>query len=482
MNLIKHIFIFIFILVVGKTSAQKLVFDSTYVSTFPFKFTDINGCILVNDSSFLIYGSIDEPFAPSPKHMQRYSFDSFELDYSFQLSSLYVENIPNCVFYNDSIYSCGRNLFKAKYETGGFNLSFMDSLNSDYNCLRDIHLIGDSQYFIKETGKYLGGYKYGLVPGSDTVRTGGFYMYSINNNGTYDRNFPHNTDGSVNSIYPGNDSTYFISGNFTHYDGQARNKIVKIDCYGNLLSGQTPFAQNSYVPAVTCADSDGKIMVIGALILNEYPNDTVSIVRLNDDLSLDTTFNFLNFRYQYSIQGMSYFLRLDDGYLISGAFDDFFGVERHNIARITLDGNIVMNEFNHSGFDHVPFVGLQPYTNNVQRLKDYVYVSGFFDGYNGQKVSPVVRFKIVSNDTIPTIATDSFTELLCYPNPTNDELTIHFPSNENGIYELSIVDLNGKLVQIITFTQPKNQFSIAHLDTGIYFLKNQLQHIRIVKN
>lgn len=271
------------------------------------------------------------------------------------------------------------------------------NLNSEYNCINDAYHSGaQNHYFIKETKKFLGGYGYAeIVSGSDTVRPGGFHLYSINNNGTYDRTFTHDTNGFIRKICPGTDSTYLISGGFSEYDGQPGNKIVKIDCYGNLLSGQTPFANNSYAPWVSCADPDGKVMVVGILILNGYPNDAVSIVRLNSDLSLDTTFNFLNFHYAYNIEGMSNFLRLDDGYIISGAFDTFFGVERHNIARITLDGDIVMDEFNHSGFDHHPHPGIAPYTNNVQRLKDYVYVSGFFDGYNGHHVSPVVRFKIV---------------------------------------------------------------------------------------
>lgn len=460
--------------------AQKLVFDSTYVSSFPFKYADVDGCILVNDSTFLIHGDIDEPFTPSPKHMQRYSFDSFELDYSFQLSPLYVEPIMKCVFYNDWIYGCKSDLFKANYYTGGYDLAFIDSLNSEYNCINDIHNGEYSQYYIKETGKFLGGYFNGIVPGSDTVRPGGFILYSINNNGTYDRDFTHDTNGPVTGIYPGTDSIYLIAGRFSAYDGQPRNKLVKIDCYGNLLSGQTPFADNSYIPAVVCADPDGKVMVIGALILNDHPNDTVSIVRLNADLSLDTTFNYMNFHYQYSIQGMSYFLRLDDGYIVSGDFQNFFGVERHAIARITLNGDIVMDEFNHSGFDHFWNPGIVPYTNNVQRLKDYVYVSGLFDGYNGHTVSPVVRFKIVY-DTLNPEPEVIYSDFSAYPNPSTGSITVEFNTlSENG-YHLEIFDSSGKRVVTNRFENNKEIVDISQLANGIYFFKHEENVIRVVK-
>lgn len=459
--------------------AQKLVFDSTYVSTFPFNYTAVDGCFLVNDSMFLIHGVIDEPFTPSPKHIQRYSFDSFELDDSFWFScwSLFI-GINKCVFNNDSIYGCGRRLFKASAITGGCNLPFIDSLNSVYNCINDIHETESAQYYIKETGKFLGGYYWGIVPGSDSIRPGGFNLYSINNNGTYDHTFNHDTNGQTLGIYPGTDSIYLIAGTFSEYDGQPRNKLVKIDCYGNLLSGQTPFADNSYIPAVVCADPDGKIIVIGALILNDHPNDTVSIVRLNTDLSLDTTFNFMNFHYQYSIEGMSHFLRLEDGYLVSGTFDDFFGVERHSIARLTLDGDIVMDEFNHSGFDHHPNPWSQPYTNNVQRLKDYVYVSGDFDGYNGHSVSPVVRFKIVYDTLNPDI---EYTDFSVYPNPSTGNFTVEFNTIKDDIYLLEIFDSSGKLIQKTQFDTNKEIVDISLLANGIYFFKHEEKVIRVVK-
>lgn len=468
--------------------AQKLVFDSTYHSNFQFKFSSVNGCYLIDNNSFVAYGKIEEPFSPTaPKQMQKYDFNTFELDEFFQLSSPVAnEEILKCTIYNDTIYFEGSQIFKVSLITRYPNISFYNNLQSPENCLNGYAIGNPRQIFIKETGKYLGGEFDGIVPGSDTVRPGGFYLYSINPNGTFDSSFHHNTNDRILQIAHGIDSTYLITGAFSEYDNQVRHRMVKIDCNGNLLSSQTPFANNSYIPNVQHVDPDGKVLIIGAIILNEYPNDTVSIVRLNPDLTLDTTFNFLNFPYQYAAQGMQTFQRIDDGYLIGGKFFHFFGHERSGIARIKLNGDIDTVEFNHSGFDRTPFAGLDPYVANIDILKDYVYVSGFFDRYNGKTVPPIVRFKIVPYDTTdqgnepPPLPV--FTNFQVYPNPSNGSFTVEFNQQDNNSYQLEIFDLAGKIIVANQYDSNKQNVDISNFSAGIYFFKHEENIIRVMKN
>lgn len=468
-----------------ETHAQKLVFDSTYHNNVQYKYSSINGCYLINDSSFVAYGKIEDWFDPSPpRQMQKYDFNTFELDEFFRLPTPISDGeIFKCIIYNDTIYFEGTQISKVSLITRNPDFSFYNNLQSPENCLNGYVLGNSQQIFIKETGKYLGGEAEGIVPGSDTVRPGGFYLYSINPNGTFDSTFHHNTNDRIFQVTKGIDSTYFITGVFSQYDDQVRHRMVKIDCYGNLLSSQTPFASNSYTPLVQHVDPDGKVLIIGAIILNEYPNDTVCIVRLNPDLTLDTTFQFLNFPYQFSAQGIKTIQRIEDGYLVGGHFFDFFGHERSGIARIKLNGDIDTVEFNHSGFEHAAWPGLDPFVNKIEVLKDYVYVSGFFDIYNGKTVPPIIRFKMVPHDTTdqPEPPAPVFSEFQVYPSPSTGNFTIEFNQEANDQFELTVYDVKGKVVLENNYLQNKGIVNLSHLSSGIYFFRHHEQVIRVLK-
>ena len=67
---------------------------------------------------------------------------------------------------------------------------------------------------------------------------------------------------------------------------------------------------------------------------------------------------------------------------------------------------------------------------------------------------------------------DNSNDLLVYPNPANDKITIdRLSSNANTGNEISIYDLQGKLLLKQPLYQTKTDINISDLAAGIYFIK-----------
>ena len=80
--------------------------------------------------------------------------------------------------------------------------------------------------------------------------------------------------------------------------------------------------------------------------------------------------------------------------------------------------------------------------------------------------------------------------LSVFPNPTSDRLKIKYVLQRPSNIQLSIINMNGQLVEIISFGKGysgKHQYEIdlIHYDQGVYFLKFESnsfeQTIRVIK-
>ena len=64
-------------------------------------------------------------------------------------------------------------------------------------------------------------------------------------------------------------------------------------------------------------------------------------------------------------------------------------------------------------------------------------------------------------------------EIVCYPNPTTDILTLQVDGCEVGVQSVQVLDLWGRV--IMTVTKPKdNQLSFGDFAQGVYLLKVKL--------
>ncbi len=155
----------------------------------------------------------------------------------------------------------------------------------------------------------------------------------LNSDGSLDSSFNvgSGANGVVNAVAIQSDGKVLIGGNFTSYNGQGRNRIVRLDTDGSLDdSFNVGTGANGVVNAIAL-QSDGKVLTGGDF--TSY-NDTNRnrIIRLNTDGSLDNTFDVGS-----GVNGEVNTIAVEsNGYvLIGGDFTTYNGIERNRVARLT---------------------------------------------------------------------------------------------------------------------------------------------------
>lgn len=476
----------ILILFIGHGAmAQQYVFDSTFQTDFPFYISRLQGIIDKNDSICYAFGDVNEgtvsgPFIPIT--IIKFNKETFKYDTSFNCAKPYCSTGPtNQVLFNklnDSIYLFNDGMCKIS-DQSVYDSNFGYNLYSN-NPLQNI-APRPPMCYIPEINKLLGApnsaYK---VTNSDTVRPGGFIMFRINADGTFDRNYTHDVNSEVSRIIRDEkDSTYLISGYFTQYDHQNSHKIVRIDPHGNAVNRSYLFHQNAYV-RILDTDPDGKVWVTGRLIFKHYPSDTFCLVRMNHDLTLDTTFNHWLFKSSFGIPSIQDIIQVGSKYIVGGYFNEVQGKAVENLVVIGKDGKMVEGHFT-GNFIPYPFMDVLHAVNDLIQMDDYIYACGDFYGYAGHKLGPLIRFKIVA-DSIPQAEETPHFIFTIYPNPATNMLNIVLddPSQNNL---LEIVNVTGKTIFKKTLEKDEHiqQLSISNLAAGAYFVKLNQQVLKFIK-
>jgi uncharacterized delta-60 repeat protein len=172
--------------------------------------------------------------------------------------------------------------------------------------------------------------------------------FSIDDTFVYGTGF--NGEATAVAIQP--DGKILVGGNFTQYNGTARNRIVRLNTDGSL---DTTFGIGSGFNQTVWSivlQPDGKILCGGEFTL--YSGSSRSkVVRLNTNGSIDTTFvdRTIN-RTVYSIA-----LQSDNKVLVGGIFSSISGLTCGGIARLNTGGTID-NTFQLSGFTTSSTLGL----------------------------------------------------------------------------------------------------------------------------
>lgn len=215
-----------------------------------------------------------------------------------------------------------------------------------------------------------------LVGGSFTSYNGNNRngIIRLNDDGAVDTGFSVGTgfsSTSINKIIIQDDDKILIGGDFTSYDGNTKNHIVRLNTNGsidtnfNIGTGFDGYVSNIFI------QNDNKIVVVGAF--TSYDGNTRNrIIRLNNDGTIDNTFSigtgFNNVVYTSSIQ--------DDGkILLGGVFSTYNATTTNYIVRLNSDGSLDTSFNIGTGFDgSVRFIKYQP--------DGKVLVGGNFKKYN----------------------------------------------------------------------------------------------------
>jgi uncharacterized delta-60 repeat protein len=251
-----------------------------------------------------------------------------------------------------------------------------------------------------------------VLPNSQIIVGG--YFESFGGSTNHNRIAKLNADGTIDesfisSISSTNTSSSFrvyclalqdngkllVGGNFTHYNGYIRNKIVRINLDGTIDLSFDPgsgFAYSLSDVKDIKIQPDGKILVAGSF--NSFNGYNYSgLVRLNEDGSLDNSFVPQTGGYTFSFNSIDI---QTDGKIIAGGDFAYIGTTNVRVVRFNTDGSIdtSFNPNSTGSATNIEKILIQP--------DGKVLIAGFFSSFNSNQniknITRVDEFGIIDSD------------------------------------------------------------------------------------
>lgn len=263
-------------------------------------------------------------------------------------------------------------------------------LNSDGSVDTSFNLSGDvatgfplviQEINVLPDGKILIG---GSIRNSATAFRG---LMRLNADGSVDSSFNSGTSASniVYRIIRQPDGKILIGGAFTNYNGTARQRVARLNADGSL---DTAFSTGAGATNGIVYDlglqTDGKV-VIGGAFTTLNGNAQNRIARLNTDGTFDSTFNVgtgaNDIVYTVLVQP-------NGKVLIGGFFTTYNGTARARLARLNADGSLDTSFV--SGLDtQTGFV-----RKLLSQTNGRVLVGGTFTTFNGATRNSILRLRV----------------------------------------------------------------------------------------
>jgi uncharacterized delta-60 repeat protein len=212
----------------------------------------------------------------------------------------------------------------------------------------------------------------------------------VNGDGSRDPSFNPGTEanGPVNAITLQSDGKIIIVGDFNSYDGMPRNKIARINSDGSPDTSFNPGTGANDQALTIALQSNGKIIIGGKFSsYNGVPRN--NIARLNDDGSLDTSFN-PGTGTNGPVNALT--PQPDGKIILGGQFTNYDGVSRNNLARLNGDGS-PDTSFNPSTGANGPVNALTPQSDGK------IILGGKFSSYDGVLRNNIARVLAGSTPT-----------------------------------------------------------------------------------
>lgn len=285
----------------------------------------------------------------------------------------------------------------------------------------------------------------------------------LNTDGSVDTSFVTGTgfDDTVLDIFIQTDGKILVGGYFSNYNGTFASRIIRLNTDGSIdntfITG-TGFTSGYVVDSIK-VQTDGKILVGGNFL--DYNGTTANrIIRLNNDGSIDTSFNTgTGFD---SI--VSYIAIQSDGKIIClGLFNNYNGTSVINIVKLNTDGSIDASFDTGTGFGNMA-------SNCLSFYGDSILVGGSFFNYNGystQSLVSIYNVSIASSDLIDMVL-NPFSNVIQIANTYSNGTT------ESG--NVIVIDCNtntisqyvptGNGVEFLTYNSALNTIAYAGVQQG----------------
>jgi uncharacterized delta-60 repeat protein len=272
--------------------------------------------------------------------------------------------------------------------------SFLVTSPMDYYPATGILTLNDDATL---NGRFKGSQQLFLTPSLSVVTTsamqsdgkilyGGSYLFNrvgrFNADGTIDTTFanPVTVGDTVRKITIQPDGKILVGGNFTTYNSQGYNRIVRLNSSGTIDTSfiiGTGFSSEVYDIAI---QSDGKILVAGAFTTYNGSASN-AIIRLEPNGTRDTTF-VIGTGFNGTVRRLK--IQPDGKILAGGVFTSYNGTTSNRIIRLESNGAIDTTFSIGTGFTTTVFdIELDSSEN--------VFVCGDFTSYNGTTSSRLVK-------------------------------------------------------------------------------------------
>nr|WP_294939036.1 T9SS type A sorting domain-containing protein [uncultured Flavobacterium sp.] len=232
-----------------------------------------------------------------------------------------------------------------------------------------------------------------IQPDAKIIIGGSFLNYNgqginrvarLNSDGTLDAGFNVGTAANniVRAVALQADDKVFVGGDFTNFNGTAKNRIVRLNTDGSLDAGHSIGTGAAGSVSLLTLQLDGKLFIGGSF--TTYNAVTRNrIARLNTDGSLDFTFG--------SDTGANNTVRAiltqpDGKILIAGVFTLFNGTTRNGIARLNTDGSLDASFNPGTGINSASTIFTM-----VRQTDGKIIIGGSFTSYNGNSANRIAR-------------------------------------------------------------------------------------------
>ncbi len=298
------------------------------------------------------------------------------------------------------------------------------------------------------------------------------FLARLNTDGTVDPTFNVSGAGANSYIYDINilsDGKILISGGFTSYNGTTKSGLVRLNADGSLdptfNAGGTGLSGTAQTIAL---QTDGKILISGSNITAYNGIARFSVIRVNSDGTLDTTFTS-PFTTSQFVEGIA--IQPNDKVVIGGVFS-FYGSPYNNIVRLNSNGSIDTT-FSPGGTDGgIYALSLQAdgkfliggdftyYQNNfrpkIARLNsdgslDTSFNPGTLDGASAEYFESQTDGKILVAGKFLDFFNQQFSLIRLNANGSLDNTFQPLPSDEEG-YNVKL-QKDGKIILTGLFTQ-----------------------------
>jgi len=322
-----------------------------------------------------------------------------------------------------------------------------------------------------------------LQPDGKLLISGFFFEYNgisleqfgrLNSDGSIDTSLDTGAGlNNVDDIFLLDNNQIMLSG-VSSYNGIAiPGELARINADGTLDSA---FDASEILggQAHSLAETSNGQYYIGG-IFGTLGNPQPSILKLNANGSIDTTFNPVSIMQTSNSNGVIYDIEVqaDGKIIIGGNFNSVNGRTLRGLARLQSDGSLdeTFNPENTS--DEELSSGLSEFSEVLDLLLEdsgRLLVAGQFGAYNTENKTPLIA---VHADAPQTLSNDLLEkepqDFRLFPNPADDHITI---VSEQPINSYQIFDLSGKLIsKSININAHQHLIRLNALSQGIYLIK-----------